>query len=571
MTTDVLLLSTPNKNIDYPALSLPALTAALRQRGISVEQRDLNATFRDEILTATGLTGLLESTLPSYAERFRHSEVELSRLLSLYQFFKGLQATDGFEALEDVKKHAQARDYEWVFGSDGRFRHFLSLFKINRALHYLIDIAVTISYEKTDDYLTQKLRVTLDRLRDDVLAMHPLVAGFSVLDIQRKFALRAIETIRPVFQGKIVVGGADPTRFPKEYIEWFKAIDAVFCREAENSLPMYVESLETPSHPLSKVPGIFYRDDQGKTCSTRQLPVVLSDLPTPDFRGLPLNIYLTPALPVEASRGCYYHRCTFCIHWDTYFDFRWRDPAKVVADMRALTDLHGTKFFHFTDDCLPVPKALRLARLIRESGLNIRWLSYFRLEDALDKNALKQVWDAGGRVLEMGLESASDRILTLMEKNISVDVADRIVRDASSIGLLVKLFMFHGYPGETVADAEKTVRFTEEHITARRIRPFLPLRNRFELLRGSQIYESVRSDRQEMIARYWLPSGLFGIRAEYELSSDENPTRALISGFVERTRRYMREKRIYNTDDENVMLDLLVLDKKPIKAGWDCI
>ena len=571
MTVDVLLLSTPNKNIDYPGLSLPALTAALRQRGISVEQHDLNVKMRDEILTAAGLSGLLESTLPSYAERFRGSEVELRRLVSLYEFLRTLRAEEGFQALEDTKRRAQARDYRWVFESDARFRQFLSLFKINRALHYLFDIAVTMSYQHVDDYLTEKLRVALDGVRDEVLAKNPTIVGFSVLDIQRKFTLRTIEAIRQDFRGKIVVGGADPTRFPREYMEWFEAIDAVFYREAENSLPLYVESLEGPSCVTTKIPGVFCRDDQGRVCSSRHQPVVLSELPSPDFRGLPLNLYLTPALPVEASRGCYYHRCTFCIHWDTYFDFRTRDPAKVVDDMRALASQHGTKFFHFTDDCLPVPNALRLAKLIRESGLNIRWLSYFRLEDALDKNALKDVWDAGGRVLEMGLESASDRMLTLMNKNISVEVADRIVKDAASIGLLVKLFMFHGYPGETLADAERTVRFTEEHIIARRIRPFLPLRNRFELLRGSQVYESVRSGREEMIARYWLPSGLFSIRAEYELSSEEDPTRDLISGFVERIRRYMREKKIYNTDDENVMLDLLILDSRPTKAGWDCI
>lgn len=334
---------------------------------------------------------------------------------------------------------------------------------------------------------------------------------------------------------------------------------------------MYVESLGTPGRVLGEIPGISYRDEQRRLRYARHKPVELSDLPSPDFRGLPLHLYLTPALPVQASRGCYWQKCRFCIHWDTYCDFRVRDPGMVVHDIKTLLRQHGTRYFHFTDDCLPVPHARRLAKLIREGGVNIRWLSYFRLEDDLDENVLKELWDAGGRVLEMGLESASERMLTLMNKHISINVADRIVRDAASVGLLVKLFMFHGFPGETAVDAEKTVRFTEEHILARRIRPFLPLRNRFELLRGSEVYESVRSGKEDMIARYWLPSGLFGIRAEYELRNEEMPTRDLISGFVERTRCYMREKRIYNTDDENVMLDLLVLDHKPIKAGWDCI
>ena len=61
-----------------------------------------------------------------------------------------------------------------------------------------------------------------------------------------------------------------------------------------------------------------------------------------------------------------------------------------------------------------------LLRLIRESNLQIRWLGYFRFETELDRKLLEEIYRAGGRVLEIGLESASERILKLMRKNISV-------------------------------------------------------------------------------------------------------------------------------------------------------
>jgi len=574
MALDILLISGPSKNIDYPGLSLPALTASLRHAGLSVEQDDVNATFKDSLITKRSLNSIVNDSIPVYAHALNTSEVDAKRLLSIYNYFSRINDEFGFQSIEEVKVLAQSREYKAVFEKDALFRQYLSLFKINRALHYLIDIAVSLSYDDHNDYLTDRINKSIGEIATQISTSKPSVVGISILDIQRHYSLRLIKHIREGYDGKIIVGGADPTRFPRQYMENCEEIDVVFVREAEISLPLYVESLASGDKALKNISGIVFRDTDGSLVVNGQEPVDLTAIKCPDFHGLPLNLYLTPALPIQASRGCYWKQCRFCIHWDTYSDFRMRSPAKVSEDVETLAQKHKTRYFHFTDDCLPIQKTnefKELLKLFQKSKVNPRWLAYLRFENELDLPLLKEIYRAGGRVLEIGLESASSRILKSMRKNISVSVADRVIEEASDIGFLVKLFMFHGYPGEGIREVKQTIDFTERHKYGKRIRPFLPLRNRFELLKGSNIYSSMLAGTEKGVADFWEPSGLFSIRAEYVLDNEEVGVRDLIGDFVSRARGYMKTNRIYNTDDENIMLDLLVLQEGPLGSKWRCI
>lgn len=578
---DALLISTPNKNIDYPGLSLPILSAALRQENYLVEQLDLNMTLRDKLITQKGLSCIIQSTIPSIAILLSSREAHLAVINKIYDYFRFLHDNYGFDFLEKVKIRAQDRNFKWIFEKEKRFTAFLHLFKINRALHYIIDIIVAYLDMLPLDYASNIFVEEIENISNIIKIKKPSFVGFSILDIQRRFSLKLVEKIRKDFSGIIAVGGPDPTRFEKEYIEYCRNVDVIFARESEISLPMFIgEYKKNGTNSFSKIPGILYRKN-GAIIKNQNAPVDLSEVPTPDFDGLPLNLYLTPTLPIQSSRGCYWQKCRFCIHWDTYCDvmtknntelkthFRYRAPQKVIKDIKFLTKKYNAKYFHFTDDCIPIFQAKELIEEITKNSLDIRWLAYFRFEDEMNIDLLNDIKNAGGRVLEMGLESGSDYVLELMNKNISIKTAKRVVSDASGIGLMIKLFMFHGFPGERLNDLKKTIRFTKTQILNKHVRPFLPLRNRFELLGGSDIFKNI--EHESTVLKYWKPSGLFGIRAEYLLKKNEIPVQKLVSKFVQEIRDYMSINKIYNTDDDNVMLDLIVMDFSPTKAGWRCM
>lgn len=571
MNTDVLLINAPNKNIDYPGLSLPILTSALREKGFKVTQVDYNVILRDRIITNKGLSDLLKNLLPSIIPVFSNSGFHLTKLGELYDYLVYLNDYYKFSYLEEVKLKVQARDFLWVFSEEKRFKAYLDLFKINRALHYIIDTAIAESDILPGCYSLTLIQDIFIDLKKKINAENPVVLGFSILDIQRGFSFNLIKKIRTSYSGTIIVGGPDPSRFPEEYMQLCGDIDILFAGESEESFPLLLQSIKSKKQSIGSIPGIYFRNSKGDVVANESKGVDFNATPTPDFSGLPLDKYLTPALPLQLSRGCYWGKCSFCIHYDTYGSYQKRNIEKVINDIKITVNKHNTKYFHFTDDCISLSLADQFSDAIISNNIKIMWLSYFRLEKGLNIDLLFKIYQAGGRVLEFGLESASETILHLMNKEISLDTVDKVINEASEIGFLVKLFMFHGYPGETLEDLNKTINFTEQKILNKKARAFLPLRNRFELLKGSDIYERCKSKNEINVKKIWEPSGLLGIRSEYLSTIDEEKTMLAINLFVEHIREYMKKEHIYNTDDENVMLDLLSLDYKNEISKWGCI
>jgi len=336
-------------------------------------------------------------------------------------------------------------------------------------------------------------------------------------------------------------------------------------------LPRLVSELKSANPEINTIHGIYYRNKLCVIRNTKPKPIDFNYNQPPDFNGLPLKKYLTPALPLQISRGCYWKKCNFCIHYDTYGSYHKRNIELVINDIKSLVSKYKTKYFHFTDDCISLALADKLTESIICNKLDIRWLSYFRFEEGLNKDRLDKIYLAGGRVLEVGLESASENVLELMNKRISMNATKRIIEDASKRGFLLKLFMFHGYPGENINELKETIEFTQKRILEKKIRPFFPLRNRFELLKGSEIYESCRTGKNKFVKKMWESSGLFGIRGEYVSNIDDIETMKLINEFVVNVKKHMKTEKVYNTDDENVMLDLIVIEHKDSKKDWHCI
>ena len=566
---DVILVNAPNKNIDYPGLSLPVLTSALRHNGIRTKQIDYNVILRDKLLTRDCLVDLHANVLPYLVEVYSESEFHLANISELYSFLTRLSGSPGFDNLEKVKLLAQRRDFAEIYSNSIYTRSFLDLFKLNRALHYIVDAC--IQYEGLPEGpFASSFRDVFSDLVDLATTSKPVVIGFSILDIQRSFSLALINSLRRSYGGLLVVGGPDTTRFPDEYLKLSPAIDIVFNGEAEESFPALVEMVLNGNTNYRLIPGIHYRDDCGEIRHTQSQLIDYNYQRPPDFTGLPLSKYLTPAFPIQISRGCYWEKCSFCVHYDTYGQYHKRSVDLVVNDLEHLVAEYGAKYFHFTDDCISISLAHKLANEILARNIDIRWLSYFRIEGGLSKDLLAKLYAAGGRVLELGLESASSRVLELMNKEISIDTARRLIDDAAEVGFLLKLFMFHGYPGETAEDLDKTIQFTLPRILDKKIRAFFPLRNRFELLKGSDVYDECLSGTNENIEKVWVPSGRFGIRAEYKLTGDEGSTETLINEFVLKVKAHMDEHNVYNADDENVMLDLITLEYSSQNSAWKC-
>ena len=186
----------------------------------------------------------------------------------------------------------------------------------------------------------------------------------------------------------------------------------------------------------------------------------------PDFGFAPLREYLSPepVLPVSATRGCYWRRCRFCpeavapIH--PYYA---ADAGTFPALLRELSDRYGVRRFHLTDNAIPVA----ILRSMADAGRVLRglsWHGFARFErELLEPEFASSLAAAGCSMLQLGLESGSQRLLDRMGKGTRVADASAILSNLSRAGIVAYVYVMLGAPGETEIDAERTRSFLAEH------------------------------------------------------------------------------------------------------------
>jgi hypothetical protein len=189
---------------------------------------------------------------------------------------------------------------------------------------------------------------------------------------------------------------------------------------------------------------------------------------TPTYAGLPLDRYvslfemLNPMHrlwsdgrwnKLTLAHGCYWKKCTFC---DVTLDYIGRyEPlaADALVDrIEALIAETGQTGFHFVDEAAP-PAGLRaLAERLIARGVTITWWGNIRFEKTFTPELCRLLSAAGCVAVSGGLEVASDRLLKLMHKGVTVEQVARVTRAFSDAGIMVHAYLMYGFPTETTQD-----------------------------------------------------------------------------------------------------------------------
>ncbi|MEH0020263.1 MAG: radical SAM protein [Desulfobacter sp.] len=549
---DIALIKLPNHNVDYPSLSIPTLTRALRRAGCSVVQDDLNVRLRDVLFTAPNLDYLTYHFLPEAGKYFLNDPEEYKRIKTVLNFLTQLDQNVGFSRLEKTKQMMLDRRYPEILGAASSAEDCSSVFILESVFHNIIDFSITcdtmgISLDRKNivvDYLDRKMR--------ELAQTAPRIIGFSVMDIQRKTFAWFARRLKKIFRGKIVAGGADVSIYNQSYLGYFDFIDAAFVREAEVSLVSFVRGA-----PLASIPGVIYRDGNDIVATPPEFHPE-NAVYDPDYSDFPLDKFLLPVLPVSASRGCAWAKCKFCVHHQTYSGYYERGALEVADNIEQLVNTHGVRHFHLTDDMLDVPLGTAIAREMISRGLDVNILTYARFDKRFTADIL-DTWRKGGIcVIEWGLESASPRMLERMTKGISMKKVQEILDLSNRAGILNKLMLFHNYPGEEVEDFRESLDFVERNVTDRIIRPFFTVRNKLELRANSELDRLSRPEEQTLFPKRWAPSSLFQGKIEYADYDNYPEKLELLDDFLDRMQQLQKTRKVFGTNDENLTLDLIV-------------
>jgi radical SAM superfamily enzyme YgiQ (UPF0313 family) len=189
---------------------------------------------------------------------------------------------------------------------------------------------------------------------------------------------------------------------------------------------------------------------------------------TPTWEGLPLDRYLSLLdmlnpmhrlwsdgrwNKLTVAQGCYWKKCSFC---DTSLDYISRYEAAsaetLVDRIEAIVAETGQTGFHFVDEAAP-PKVLKaLAAELLRRGVSISWWGNIRFEKTFTPELCRQLAASGCIAISGGLEVASDRLLALMKKGVTVEQVARVTRAFADAGVLVHAYLMYGFPTQTVQD-----------------------------------------------------------------------------------------------------------------------
>jgi hypothetical protein len=185
----------------------------------------------------------------------------------------------------------------------------------------------------------------------------------------------------------------------------------------------------------------------------------------PDFNFAPLGEYLSPerVLPVSATRGCYWRRCLFCPDAVApAHAYRCAPPAEFPQLLAELGQRYDARHFHVTDNAIPMNVLHQLAK--PEGARGFSWHGFVRFEKALlDEAFVAGLARSGCAMLQLGLESGSQAVLDRLCKGTQLAQVSRVLANLARAGIAAYVYIMLGTPGETLEDAELTLRFLEEH------------------------------------------------------------------------------------------------------------
>ena len=275
----------------------------------------------------------------------------------------------------------------------------------------------------------------------------------------------------------LVAGGPLPTCDPGVFLEHF---DVVVRGEAEQTMRELLAAHETGSD-LAAVPGVVTRaaadahasgadargsGGAGAAAPPRPFAQDLDAIPFPARDLLPNDRYIRfgkqkygfSITTVMSTRGCPY-ACDFCSNVVFGNSYRERSAENVVDEIEAALGL-GYDRISFADDVftLNARRVLDICAEIDRRGLRFAWECLGRV-DTFDHATALAMKQAGCFRIFFGIESGNDRILKLMNKQITTGQAREAVESAHRAGLEVGAFFILCYPGETDDTVLETLRF----------------------------------------------------------------------------------------------------------------
>ncbi len=307
-------------------------------------------------------------------------------------------------------------------------------------------------------------RLTYDGFRQRIAGVPSDIIGITSTTLLYNSAKTVMEIAREVHPNAVnMIGGSHVSFWDENALNETKALDVIVRKEGENTFMDLLQRIDAKEN-YDDVIGTTVRTKDGiQRNPDRPFLHDLDSLPSPAYHLLPLDSYHRMGktiFPIVTSRGCV-QWCDFCSTVRMFGrGYRVRSPKKVVDDMEALHNKYGESQFTFYDDAFTINRnhTLEMCADIKARGLNVEWDCETRV-DAVDKELLEKMADAGCITIWFGVESGSEKILDKMHKKINREQVRSAFKMAQKAGMMTIASAVIGFPGETEETAWETINF----------------------------------------------------------------------------------------------------------------
>ncbi|WP_026463306.1 B12-binding domain-containing radical SAM protein [Adhaeribacter aquaticus] len=501
-----LLITPPLTQLNTPYPATPYLKGFLGKKGFTVHQADFGIELVLKLFSKAGLTRAFAAAEQKEQELSDNS----NRILRLKPYYlqtiepviRFLQNKDNTLAqqicynsfLPEASRFDQIADLEYAFGNMGitdRARHLATLYLED--LGDLIQEAVCpyFGFSRYADKLAMSAttfdalelalneepnlvdQMLLELIADKLTQVKPDMVGFSIPFPGNLYGgLRLAQYIKAYNpEIKTLMGGGYPNTELRSLneLKLFRYIDFVTLDDGEGPWLKIMEYWQG-QRPANQLQRTFMLENEQvvyqNNCTDPDIPH--TEVGTPDYSDLPLPDYLSVIEvtnpmhrlwsdgrwnKLTVAHGCYWKRCSFCDITLDYISRYETAPATLLVDrIEEIIAQTGQTGFHFVDEAAP-PLALRdLAIELLRRNVKITWWGNIRFEKTFTPDICRLLAASGCIAVSGGLEVASDRLLALMEKGVTISQVARVTDGFTASGIMVHAYLMYGFPTQTAQE-----------------------------------------------------------------------------------------------------------------------
>jgi hypothetical protein len=517
LKTKLFLVTPPFTQLNTPYPATAYIKGFLNTKNIDSVQADLGIEVILALFSKKGLGDLFEaarvaSQIETWSENARRifalQDEYVKTIDSVIAFLQGKNPTLALQIcqedfLPEASRFAQLEELDWAFGTMGtqdKAKHLATLYledisdfivecidpnfgfsryaeRLGRSANSFDELYTALQQQPTyiDTLLLSILKVKIETIQPTAFLISVPFPG------NLYAAFRSAQWLKKHYpEIKILMGGGFANTELRSLSDErvFEFFDFISLDDGELPLELIIENIESGSFAEFKRTFLLENGKVVYKNNTLRHDYKQAQVGTPDYSDLLLDQYISVIEIVNPMHrmwsdgrwnkltmayGCYWGKCTFCDISLDYIKLYEPIAAGILCDrMEEMIAQTGETGFHFVDEAAPPALMRELALEILRRKLAVTWWTNIRFEKSFTKDLCQLLKASGCIAVSGGLEVASDRLLRLIDKGVTVEQVAKVTRNFTEAGVMVHAYLMYGYPTQTVQETVDSLEMVRQ-------------------------------------------------------------------------------------------------------------